>query len=46
MSAYHPVIIKGLVEHWPARQKWDLPYLEAKCADPFPVNVTPDGRVR
>lgn len=43
-STYHPVIIRGLVEHWPALRKWDLEYLESKCKSPFSVNITPDGR--
>ena len=33
------------MEHWPARKKWDMDYLEAKCTKKFPVNITPDGRV-
>src|SRR6266581_2088287 len=28
-----PVILEGLLEHWPARHKWSFEYLAARCAN-------------
>lgn len=28
--AHQPVLLSGLIDHWPAREKWSLDYLQAK----------------
>ena len=38
------MVISGVVEHWPAYQKWDMPYLSEKLGDSIvTVDVTPNG---
>lgn len=32
-DAGRPVIIRGLIDHWPARRRWTLEYLEQKFGD-------------
>eukprot|EP01041_Mallomonas_annulata_P010283 gene10283-21459_t len=41
VSAYHPVIIKGITDHWPALN-WNLESLSGLCHSTH-VNITPDG---
>ena len=44
VSSSTPVVISGVVEHWPAYQKWDMPYLSEKLGDSIvTVDVTPNG---
>ena len=44
VTAYQPVIIRNVIDHWPALQKWNIDYFEKYCADKIvEVNVTPDG---
>jgi peptidyl-lysine (3S)-dioxygenase / protease len=43
VAPYHPVLIKSLVDHWPARQKWTLEYLTERCQGEYPINITPNG---
>ena len=28
--AHRPVLLRGLIDHWPAREKWSLDYLQSK----------------
>ncbi|RYH13886.1 cupin-like domain-containing protein [archaeon] len=45
LTRYHPVIIKGLIDNWPALRLWDRDYLINKVGDaPVSINLTPDGR--
>ena len=45
VCSYEPVIIKGIINHWPALLKWktDLIYIEQNSPETVQVNVTPDG---
>lgn len=44
-SRYHPVILTGLIDHWPALNKWNEDYFHELLDDkPISVNLTPDGR--
>jgi jumonji domain-containing protein 7 len=44
-ARYHPVILSGAVDNWPAFDYWNEEYLSATLQDKkISVNVTPDGR--
>lgn len=43
MTAYHPIIITGLLDDWPAMQKWSLDYLRTQIQHDISINITPDG---
>lgn len=44
-SKYHPVILKGLIDDWPAVSNWSEGYLVDLCGEKLiSVNLTPDGR--
>ena len=41
---YHPVLITGLIDDWPALQKWDKDYLIGATGDrKLNINLTTDG---
>ena len=44
VAANRPCVVRGAVDHWPARELWTAPYLSAALGDtPVSVNVTPTG---
>ena len=44
VSAYSPIILTGLADHWRAIDSWNLDYFERCCGDlEVEINVTPDG---
>jgi jumonji domain-containing protein 7 len=44
VAAYHPVIIRNAVNHWPALQKWNLDFFSDTYGDmDVAINITPDG---
>jgi jumonji domain-containing protein 7 len=44
-ARYHPVILSGVVDDWPALNQWSEEYLsEVLLEKKVSVNVTPDGR--
>ena len=44
VAANRPCIVRGAVDHWPARELWTASYLSAALGDtPISVNVTPTG---
>lgn len=43
VSSYQPVIVKNLINDWPALKKWNLAHLAASCANPMGVTITPEG---
>jgi len=41
---YHPVLITGLIDHWPALEKWNKDYLVQVIGDrKVNINLAPDG---
>ena len=42
-SRYHPVIIKGSIDDWPALSKWNKEHLMNNINGKIKVNITPDG---
>lgn len=42
-AAYHPVIVTGILDHWPALSKWDKNYLTSVVQSKIGINLTPDG---
>lgn len=44
VCAYHPVIIRGAIDHWDALHRWNSSYLVDILGDrTVAVNLTPDG---
>lgn len=44
VCAYHPVIIRGAIDHWDALRRWNSSYLVDVLGDrAVAVNLTPDG---
>lgn len=44
VCAYHPVIIRGAIDHWDALRRWNSSYLVDILGDrAVAVNLTPDG---
>jgi peptidyl-lysine (3S)-dioxygenase / protease len=44
-SRYHPCLLLGMTDHWPASELWTKEYLVNKLGDrKLAVNLTPDGR--
>ena len=44
VAANRPCVVRGVVDHWPARGLWTASYLSAALGDtPVSVNVTPTG---
>jgi hypothetical protein len=44
VAANRPCVVRGAVDHWPARELWTASYLSAALGDtPISVNVTPTG---
>ena len=43
--SYHPVIITGLLDDWPALSKWDINYIVENLGEDtlIPINLTSDG---
>eukprot|EP00981_Chlorochromonas_danica_P009457 scaffold2708_cov158-Ochromonas_danica.AAC.5 len=45
LARYHPVILRGLIDDWPALSTWSDDYLSQKVGDKaVSINLTPDGR--
>lgn len=42
-ATYHPVIVTGIIDHWPALSKWDKNYLANAVRSKVGINLTPDG---
>lgn len=42
-AAYHPVVVTGILNHWPALSKWDKNYLTTVVRNKVGINLTPDG---
>jgi jumonji domain-containing protein 7 len=43
-SRYHPAILVGMTDHWPASELWTKDYLLSKLGDRrVAINLTPDG---
>ncbi len=43
-SRYHPAILVGMTDHWPASENWTRDYLLSKLGDrKVSINLTPDG---
>jgi peptidyl-lysine (3S)-dioxygenase / protease len=43
-SSYHPAILRGVVDHWPAMEKWTKEYLIEKLGEKkISVNLTSNG---
>lgn len=43
-SRYHPALLVGMTDHWPASELWTRDYLLEKLGDrKVSVNLTPDG---
>eukprot|EP01031_Cornospumella_fuschlensis_P031751 gene31751-38379_t len=45
LTRFHPVILRGIIDHWPALQIWSRDYLVNKVGGSLvSINLTPDGR--